>query len=219
MGAAVPPDSVATGSITVVAGSKTDTGTIRTLTRGLDQTDEEIDFSTEHRAVIYSRAYANEIQGTSTKSLPLELVVTSQSANSPLHLIAGALNNPDLAAQYIGLENLDGASVHHIRIWNTFSSQPDLRSLAEFTAQDIWVDGTTYLPRKLSYERRAGSGAVPHIRMEVYYSNYQNVSGVLYPFLVQKSLNGTPWATIAIQNVALNTGLSDSDFPVTQGAK
>jgi hypothetical protein len=27
-------------------------------------------------------------------------------------------------------------------------------------------------------------------------------------------MNGTPWATITIQNVSFNNGLTDADFPV-----
>ena len=40
-------------------------------------------------------------------------------------------------------------------------------------------------------------------------------SGVLDPFKIEKSLNGTPWTTITIQNVAFQTGLSDNNFPIT----
>ncbi|SRR6266403_781741 len=42
MGGSVPSDSVATGSVVVVAGSLTTSGTVRILTRGTDQTLEQL---------------------------------------------------------------------------------------------------------------------------------------------------------------------------------
>ena len=62
--------------------------------------------------------------------------------------------------------------------------------------------------------RRPAHGAVAGVAVDVFYSNYQNSSGILYPSNIRKSLNGTPWATITIQSIAFNTGLTDSDFPV-----
>ncbi len=214
MGGVAPADSVATGTIDLVAGSKAETGTIRILTRGVDQTAEEIVTPDGTRQVVYSREQAREAEGNSAKPLQLELVVTSQSACFPLPLLAAALNHPDTAFEYLGQETLDGLAVHHIRFWNTFSSNPKLRHLAEFSVKDLWIDAASGLPHKLSFDRRAAGGAEPRIPVEVFFSDYRNVSGVLYPFRMEKHFNGTPWATITINNVQLNAGLTDAAFPV-----
>ena len=50
--------------------------------------------------------------------------------------------------------------------------------------------------------------------MEIFYSAYRNIGSVLYPFHIEKSFNGTPWAKISIQSVTTNNGLTDADFPV-----
>ncbi len=214
MGGVVPSDSLATGTIDIVAGSKTEKGTIRLLTRGLDQTAEQIVTPEATRAVIYSHDQAIEIEGNSAKAQQLELVVTSQSPCFPLVLLAAALNDPDTAFEYLGEETLGGSVVHRIRFWNSFASKPRLRHLAEFSVKDVWVDAASGLPRKLSYDRRAASGAEARVPVEVFFSNYRNVGGVLYPFQIHKWLNGTPWATVIIDSVALNSGLTDADFPV-----
>lgn len=65
MGGTVPMDSVATGTVVLVAGSLTENGTIRIVTRGSDQTAEQIQTSAGSRLVIYSRGFASEIQGAS----------------------------------------------------------------------------------------------------------------------------------------------------------
>lgn len=214
MATSVPADSVASGTVQIVAGSKTDNGTIRVLTRGVDQSAEQIQLTDSNRELVYSRGLASEIVGTAFKSLQFELAVTSQCPDFPLALLSGALSNPDFAFQYIGLETVDGVAVQHIRFWNTFASQANLQPLTEFSIRELWLDTTTGLPHKLAYNRREARGAAPRIPVEVFYSNYQSTGGVLYPLLIQKSLNGTPWATIRIGSVAFNTGLTDSDFPV-----
>jgi hypothetical protein len=214
MGRVPPTDSVATGTVTIVAGSSTNTGTVRILTRGTDQTSEEIQTSQPLKKVVYSRGMASEVVGVTVRPLNMELVVTSQSPDFPLALLSGAVNDSATALQYVALENVNGAQAHHIRIWKSFAASPSLQHLAEFSAKDSWIDATTSLPRKLSFYRRSALGASPRIPVEISFSDYRNVSGLFYPFLIKKSFNGTPWTTIAIQSVAFNTGLVESDFPI-----
>ncbi len=214
MGGAVPTSTVATGTVRLVEGSTIETGTIRILTRGVDQSAEEILTSGSQRHGIYSRGKANEARGAAVEASSLELSVTSLSSSFPSPLIAAAINNPDAEFLYTAQEVLDGAVVHHIRFWNTFSSQPKLQFLAELSVRDIWIDAASGLPRKLSYDRSDGRGDVPRVPVVVSYSDYRNIGGVLYPFRIDKSLNGTPWMTIDISQAAVNAGLTDSDFPV-----
>jgi hypothetical protein len=213
MGTTPPSDSTANGTITTVAGSLTENGTITILTRGTNQTSEQI--QTPHGlTIVYSQGQASSVTGSTPTPLPMELTVTSQSAFFPLALLVGALNNADTAYKYVALETLNGASAHHIQLWNSFTSTPKLQGLANFSVRDIWIDAGSSLPTKISYTHRDARGASPGISMEASYSNYQSVSGVLYPYSIQASFNGTPRATITIQNVALNTGLTDSNFPI-----
>jgi hypothetical protein len=145
------------------------------------------------------------------------LSLSSQTSDFPLPLVAWALSSPDASASYVGLEQVNGESLHHIRIWKAFADNPALQSRAEFSIRDIWIDSIRFLPRKVSYVRRVAGGSVPRIPVEVFFMNYQEVSGILYPFEIRKNFNGTPWATIIISTVRLNAGLGDSDFSVTAG--
>jgi len=217
MGNALPADSVATGTVTIVEGSSKDDGTIRIATRSHDQSVEDITLPNDHRVVVYSRLAAAETRGGKTKTVSLELSLSSQTPDFPLPLVEWALNSPDAAVSYAGLELLDGESMHHIRIWNAFASIPALQSRSEFSIRDIWIDPGRFLPRKISYHRRDGGRAVPRIPLEVFFTDYHAIGGILYPFLIEKNFNGTPWTTITITNVKLNTGLSDADFPLPTG--
>ena len=212
MALSAPLDSSATGNITVVEGSTTESGSISIQTFGTGDTAETIDLPHGRRAVVYSYGDATEVNGTQSTHPPVELIVVDQCADFPLPLLSAILANPEEASHYLGEETLNGRSVEHIQVWNSFASKPRLQKLASFSLRDIWVDSTSHLPVRISYSRRAGEGAVPAIPVAISFSDYKNVNGVLYPFQINKSYNGTPWQTITIQNVSFNTGLTDAQF-------
>jgi hypothetical protein len=214
MATAIPLDSVASGSIQIVAGSLTTQGTVRILTKGLGQTLIQVTMPEKTSSVVFSNGQANEVLGSAAKVLPLELVVTSQAPDFPLSLFTALLNDPDTSFKYVALESSNGVSLHHVQTWDSYASQPTLETLTSFTTRDIWVDAATGLPQRVSYTSRPAHGAVYGTPIDVFYSNYQNSGGTLYPHTIQKSLNGTPWATITIQAVSFNNGLTDSQFPV-----
>jgi hypothetical protein len=214
MAATIPSDSQASGTVQIIAGSETETGTIQILTRGFSQTSEQISTASGSRAIVSSQGLASETANGTLQALPMELAVTSQSPDFPLPLLGAALNNPDEAFQFIGQETLNGRAANHVRFWDTFASNPGLQSLAAFTTTDVWIDPASRLPLRISYIRRNGGGSAPRVPVDVYYSNYQNLGGVLYPFSIQKSLNGTSWTTITISSATFNVGLTDSNFPV-----
>ncbi len=213
MGGSVPADSSATGTVTITAGSDTEAGNIKIQTRGSSQTLEQINTASGTAQAVYSNGLANDSNHVATKTkYSLELAASSQGALFPLPLLSAILSSPDSAFQYVGLENIDGAGCHHVRTWNTYSSQPDLQYLSLFSYREIWINATTGLPSKIAYSLRAASGAEPSTAVEISYSKYQSSGGVQFPFQVSKSLNGTPWMTITISSVSFNNGLTDSTF-------
>lgn len=216
MGGSVPKDSVATANIIIVAGSSTQNGSGKFSTRGIDQSSEEIITPDSDLTFVYSRDLAAEINGGTVQQSPLEIAATRHSPNFPLPLLANLIGNQDSALVYVGLETVGGLTYQHVRTWNTFTSKPDLQPLAEFSVRDFWFDSATGLPSRLSFNLRAGRGSPPRQPIDVTYDDYRKVGGILYPFTIHRSLNGTPWMTISIQQVQLNTGLSDVDFPVCE---
>ncbi len=213
MGGSLPADSVASGAVTTTAGSLTENGTIVIFTRGSDQTSEQLQ-TPSGTTTVYSHGNASQVQGTNLTPQPLELAVTAQSAYFPLQLFTNAVNDPDSAFIYIGVETVNNISAHHIRYWKAFASSPQLATLAAFSTRDVWIDAVSNLPVKVAYSDHASDGAVPAVSKGVTYSNYQVFNGVLYPLTIQKSVNGTPWATITLSSVVFNTGLTDANFPL-----
>src|SRR5262249_33624214 len=146
MGATTPSDSVAVGNVTSVAGSATSTGSVRILTRGTSQTLEQIALPKSTTTLTYSGGLAGQTVKSVTTNLPLELAASSQSVFFPLPFFAGALANPDVSIQYVGLETLNQESVQHIRLQNSFASRPKLQFLTDFTITDLWLDASSGLP-------------------------------------------------------------------------
>ena len=214
MGGTVPADSTATGTIQTSAGGQVSEGTIEILTKGTAETLVQRTMNDGTWTTIYAYGQANDVLGSSVVILPLEPTVTSQAPEFPLPLIGGLLNDPDTSLRYIGLESSGSSSLYHIQAWDSYASQPSLQSISSFTSRDIWIDASTFLPQRISYTRRPAQGAAAGVAFDVYYSSYKNTGGVLYPTSIQKSMNGTPWAVITIQNVTFNTGLTDAEFPV-----
>jgi hypothetical protein len=215
----VPPsDSTATGSVTIVAGSLTQQGTVTILTRGSTETSIQFQMPTNPWTVVFASGQANKIETTQTKVYPLELAASSRCFYFPLPFLSGILSNADYSIKYVGQETVDSSTVSHIVVQNSFGSVPNFQFLSGFTATDIWLDATTTLPVKIAMMRRYGGGSAPKLPFSVSYSNYQTVSGIRYPFTIQEYFTETLWATTTIQSVAFNTGLTDSNFPVATEA-
>jgi hypothetical protein len=213
MGGTVPADSAATGTVTVTAGSTNENGTIQILTRGVDQSAENISTATIKRTAIYSQGLASEQTGSTATTSSLELAVSTQSLDFPLPFLARALNDPAFVVTYVGAGTLAGRAVNHIRVSQSFSNAK-LQHLATLSQRDIWLDATSGLPAAASWIRKSARGAQYGIPVEIMFSDYRSVGAVLYPFHMNIFFNGTLWAAVAVQQVTFNTGLTDSNFPV-----
>src|SRR5262249_20601002 len=216
MGGTSPKDSTATGAIQIVEGSTARTGTIRVLTSGTEQTREEITTGEGVEYTVYSRGRASAKKpGADETKESLELAQSSQAAEFPLPFLAGLLSNSDVSIIYVGFETADARSFYHIRFSNTFSSAAQImQGLADFSVRDLWLDAASGLPAKLSFDRRFGEGSTPHIPVEITYEDYRLVNGILYPYQISIARNGTPWASISIQDVSINIGLDSANFQV-----
>jgi hypothetical protein len=214
MGTTLPVDSTATGSVTLVQGSLTSSGTVQVLTRGTNQTSIQFQTDSANWSVIYSNGEASRMDASGTRYLPLEYAASSQCLYFPMPFLASLLNNLDFAIQYVALETVGTSTGNHIVVRNTFNSVVAYQPLADFTITDIWLDATTSLPLKIGMVRREAGGSSPRIPISFEYSNFQPVSGVNYPFTIQESVNGSPWITTTIQSVAFASGLTDSNFPI-----
>jgi len=212
LGGTVPVDSRAEGAYDRTIGSSEDTGSIEILTRSSDQTSEKLTSLGSTIQTVYSRGYASQWNATAVTRLGLEKSLATSSILFPLVVTATPIQDLNSTVQFIGTETLNGILTNHIQIC---ASSPDqnFTDIASFATKDIWVASDSGLPVQISVQVFDAQGAPP-IPVVATFSNYQSVSGVLYPFQISISLNGTPYNTITISTVAFGVGLSDQDFPL-----
>jgi hypothetical protein len=218
MGGNVPLDSVANGTVLQTAGSLSTTGNIRILTRGTEQTSDDIQWPNCTDSNVYSSQRSVRVACGNSSALSMEEAATNQGAYSPMMLIAHFLNESDSAIQLVRLEVVSGKNTAHLRLSETYSSSAVLQRVAPFSVRDLWLDTSTALPVQLQYVQSTGQGSADqHRTFLLQYSTYQSANGYGYPSTIQVRLNGVPWRTIAVTSLSLNTGLTDGDFPVDGG--
>jgi len=141
--------------------------------------------------------------------------LASQSAIFPAPLLASMISNPDVTIENLGIETLDGSQAYHLVLTDSFRSLPDSQDFSPSTRREIWVDTASGLITQISWRRYNGIGPADYsIPFVARYADYILENGVFFPHHIDISLNGTPWASIQISSVAVNTGLTDADFQV-----
>jgi hypothetical protein len=193
----------------ITAGGRNETATLNAAARGAAQSYEVVAGPYTQTSLVFSNGQA-AINGIAAS---LELASTAQSPLYPAALLAAIATDPNTSGQVFGLEAVNGLQLLHFTTWSNSPSLPG-NYLASFTQRDWWIDPSSGLLHKLVFQRRAAGGAIAPIRYEYEYVDFQNAGTLLVPSTVTLSLNGTPYAAIAINSVQLNTGLTDENFPV-----
>jgi hypothetical protein len=148
---------------------------------------------------------------------------TEPSANSrfrradhlPAHLLANELARTDYAVAYVGQESVGSQAAIHLKLSRISHMGNGLD--AKFTKDsefEVFIDSNTFLILKISYmyfsriDWRIGSP------MEIYYSDYRNVGGMMVPFTQSTHFNGNPLYELHLSSVAFNQGVPDTLFQV-----
>jgi hypothetical protein len=158
--------------------------------------------------------------GTGEFAFPNGAVISLSAHNT---FNAGSLTLPicninaallDTTASIIDMSTVQFGSgvARQIRIQRTLSSDPK-GTLSKLTTRDyLFEPSSSSLLEIQDYvhpSNDAVNGALMHI---LDFGNYQNVNGVLVPFLVVETLNGQQTWALQVSSVTFNTGLSDTDF-------
>jgi len=209
-------DITLTGTATRTAGSDSGSGTV-TL-KALGTSNSRIDLSLSNGTFSEIRtAQSGAPQGQwlaandSYNSMAAHNCTTDTAWFFPALSILSQPSNPNLAATYIGPETKAGVAVYHLRISMQSPTDPT-GLLQQLSAEDVYLSASTYLPVALVFQTHSDDDALTNVLVEVDFSNYQSVNGVLIPFRVQKSLNGSLFLDITIQAAVLNSGLAQSVF-------
>lgn len=114
------------------------------------------------------------------------------------------------AVEYVGLETIDGAEAHHIRLrrpWPGPNGPPE-----EPPACDIFLDARTLLLIRLVYPMHSASNIRISEPVTMSYSNYRVISGLAIPHTVTQSIRGHVVSEFRVTRFAVNQGIAPSEF-------
>jgi hypothetical protein len=120
--------------------------------------------------------------------------------------------------RYVGADTLNGSPVQVIAISFIPTTDPKWVGFYRSTTQTLfYVDQATNLVSKIQYQNFAENDSNVSEKIEIFFTSYQAVNGVLVPFAQASYADGRPRSTLTFTSVAFNTALSDTEFAVPGG--
>jgi hypothetical protein len=127
----------------------------------------------------------------------------------PLLSILADWSNPGTQLEYVGMEKIAAAQVHHIRL----KRPPLVSELAELEAPaDLYFDSQTLFLVRLVHVIRPPGNLRKTESLEIDYSDYRFTSGLAVPFHVSLSLRGSVIRDLQVTDFAVNRGTQAADF-------
>lgn len=206
------------GTATYAAGSDIETGTVTLLASGNLASRMNLSLANGQRTEIRNGAQGDWIGPDGVEhSMATHNCWPDADWFYPGLSFQALNSDPGLGMSYIGLETKNGLAVQHIRLFRVVPSssgvpQPTVLALS---TEDVYLDASSYLPLFLDFNIHPDNAFNRDFSVEVAFSSYQNMSGIMLPLRVQKYLNGGLILDLTIASASVNSGLPGSDFAVT----
>jgi hypothetical protein len=210
-------DATLTGTTTWTTGPDAEKGTVTLKAKGAGQSRMDLALGGGNRSEIrtISKGFPQGAwvggDGKTTAYASHNCWTDASWFFPALSSLAAAQTNPNVVLSYVGAETRNAASVEHLQA-NTYS--PQFLSAQPWSTVDVYLDASSLLPIATTFNTHPDDDAGTNIVLEVDFSDYQSANGVLAPFRIQQFVQGSLTLDIAINSVALNAGLPDSDFAI-----
>lgn len=207
-------DFTASGTITYYSAGEQVQGTVTVKGRGFGQFRMDASFPDGVRSWIVSKhsAFEKNPDG-STSSLPSQNAVKPASATFPLLYLVSVLQDTSISVSNSGLVTHNGNRMYDIVVQKVLSKSVDpLNAVGDTTKEHFFIDPNSLVIQSvqdMAYRKDGGLGASAH---EIQFSTYQTVSGVSVPLSITEFIADRKTATIQLNQVSFNNGLTDSDF-------
>jgi hypothetical protein len=211
-------DITLTGNATLTAGSDVESGTVtlEALAGPNSRMDLSLSNSTHHE--VRNLSSNSTPQGYwigpdgSSQPFALHNCMTDAAWFAPQLTVLSQLSNPNLIAFYVGQETRAGATVQHLH-FAILSASPDPTGFFQsLSAEEVYLDVTTFLPVAITFNAHPDNDANINISVEIDFSAYQPVNGVMVPFQIQKLINNGVVLDLTINSAKINQGLTPADF-------
>jgi hypothetical protein len=206
-------DSVAVGTLTM-HGSQGDFSAPTTIkTKGTQELRMESQWTTGTSARIVNGGKGIILKPDgSVKALILKNTFAERAHHIPALSMVSEQASPMVEITASGQSSVAGAPADVISLSLPTSSDPhQVQFFRESTRRSFYIDRLSGLISKLEYPLYPENGG-PRAKIEIFYSDYRNVSGVMVPFHQTTYLDGTLQSELVLTSVQFNVGLADSDF-------
>lgn len=212
-------DVTLNGSVHYTAGSVDENGTatLRALVTGAGRLDLDLPSGkrTEIRNLTGTQPTGEWIDPEGVHhAIMFHNLFTEPAWFSPVAAVARVLTTPQLVSTLVGTETIDSQTVQHISISRTpTDSDATAKAFAQLSRIDLYLDFSTLLPQRLSFDIHPDNDAGSNIPVVIQFSDYRLVSGSQIPFRIQRYINNTALELdLQMESATVNTGVSDSTF-------
>jgi hypothetical protein len=216
-------DIVLTGTVRRIAGSDDETGTATIKALATGESSAEFSFPSGQRREMRSSTDGKAAGSWSgPDGAPHAMAEHNLRVEgawvSPVLLLRKVSTSPDKVIHYMGRETLENQTLHHIRVADRNPAVPDkappqiAQLVQHLTEMDLYLDSTTSLPAKITFNEHPDNDASRDIPVEIRFSDYRVANGVQIPFHVQKFFNRSLVLDLQVDSAALNSGLPASTF-------
>lgn len=130
------------------------------------------------------------------------------------HAIVQALSSSEVVARHVGRETRGTLTVDRVqsRRANTEKNLQLAQDLEKLSTADIFLDSATHLPTAVVFNTHPDNDYGRDIPIEIRFSDYRAVNGVMVPFRIQRFMQGTLNLDLTITTATINSGLAESEF-------
>jgi len=144
--------------------------------------------------------------------------VAERIEHIPALSILSEWQSSNIEVRYVGTDAVNGSPVQVVAISLIPTSDPKWADFYRTTTQTLfYIDQASALVSKIQYQNFAENDSNVSEKVEIVFTDYRPVSGVLVPFKQASYADGNLRSTLTFTSVAFNAGLSDSEFAVPGG--
>ena len=216
-------DATLQGTVNYVAGSDEESGTFTLELKGNQESKLALNLSGGNRAEIRQGQTGGWVDAQGVQHpMALHNCWVDASALFPTFSVWGALNDPQVSATYLGQTLHEGVTVDHLQLSRVVPTQSTAMTaeIQSLSAVDIYLDAGTHLPVAVAFNTHPDSDLTISFPVEILFSDYQKMNGIMAPMHIQKLIQGTLTFDFYVSSVTINSGLPDSAFSIqaVQGA-
>jgi hypothetical protein len=122
------------------------------------------------------------------------------------------VTRPNVAIEYVRLEQVNGRWAHHIR-FTAKSNRPDKAAIVELISDyHLFIDAETFLVLQSQQRVFSPNGIENNSIWVSSFSDYRSVQGVLMPYHIERWADGQKHSEMVIEAIQVNAGISDAEF-------